>query len=325
MWEEDSTNQDRTYGLRNALRYIVAKQDDLPRALRKSELEPLIARATIYRTQLIDRVRSEMLQCKFERESFTKGFRVTYPASLLEAPMDVLRRVIAAMAQVARYGVRDNHIALYRLLGRKDDRVSEAIAARFIDPNTAGFNVLQVFFSFSRNMSPESSHYTFHMEAEAPRRSERFSAPSFLNVAASESNDGWHVGRSDDYPDIGLKFKTDKSYYVRGFLLNERAEIEKAVPPDKLKFWKNGLVRAAVFRNGQGTLPRFIAILIGHLDENGQEIIDSLPRFGIDISPDIKTETIHGIPDLSRPEAEWETLSYREASGAATEGLEMEE
>lgn len=271
------------------------KDGALPAALRKERVLRLAARGAIFRENLLYEVNALLDRCKIYREAFTGKLKVDCPASIVDAPIRILQCFIAGLSRI----YQSERIEQFTLHGSQEDMVSEYIIRQFVDPAVEKFNVLSLNF----RKIPTLHHDNFFLlvTPEAPRR--KYTNKLSLTIESDDTE--WKVLRceSDEISflpaTIKMLVRKDRGYYIRPLRATDTPAIKLVLPqPLKLQFL-NGLNRSRDY-------PRGLFTVLCHQDGE-EEIYDSLPQFGIDLSEDVKS-SCSGNFDLKKPNEEWTEL-----------------
>jgi hypothetical protein len=130
----------------------------------------------------------------------------------------------------------------------------------------------------------KSEYLTLLISPNEPRRSAYTILPLQFTSQTSEEWRNAIIDPKDEWwrPwKITISVKKDQNYYIRRLNKYELSAIEKLIPDEKKEVWRNGLMRAKYY-------PKALFPVVCHREE-GKEIVDALPRFGLDLSMDVRT------------------------------------
>lgn len=250
-----------------------------------------------FRTDVIGQVNHLLGLCSFARETFTGRLKVKCPPEVHKKPIRVLRHFIPALARV----FRSNKIDKFELYGIVADLVSASIVNILLDPKDLKFNIQGL--SFEKVEAKSSGAFTLLIAPDALRR--RLTEKRHRIVFGPEDADGWrHVICKEWMPPWTFKIsvKDDLGYYIRALNKKDMITHQKWIPEHSRIIFENGLWRAQKYAK---SLFPVLCHHKGHL-----EYKDALPRFGIDISSDVRTSCIgaYGDFDLGTGNAQWVEL-----------------
>ena len=305
-WFMDHTNFDPTYALRNAIRKVVANQDDLPAALRKDKILALSERGVAFRTMLLEEVNARLSECTFKRDPFTGTLIVEFWRSLQDAPDRVLQHFIPALVRVFKSG----KVQAFVFLGVGGDKASSRAVDRFRKQEYKLFNILGVSFRRINNLGEKK--WTFTLTPENPRRRLR---KAKVEVTVPEGpEDTWRLASFAFPPHwwmpwgIDVRVLKNHHYYFRHFSEQYDAHFIEKFGTSRMKTeMKRGIEWARGF-------PKILFPVLCHREESGQpnnEVVDSIPHFRINLNPDVQVMP-HGQFDLGGREQKWVELKMEE-------------
>jgi len=280
------------FALRNAIRHIVQKQDDLPVALQRNNILSLAILGSQFHERLLRGVNSLLNQCNFHREAFTGKVRVTFPAAILRAPSRVLRNFIPALA----HAFHSNSVERYVFRGSRTDLVSEDIVFQLLNPEVGQFTALAL--SFRKQLPTASGLLRLVVTPQRPPKVEIKPLPLSVDVQHGE----WKLLKLNEKNErlvptsIEISVLEDRNYYLRPLRTTDHPKLKLLMPIDIRIQFLNGLNRSKDY-------PRELFPLLCHL-EGEEEIIDALPSFKIDLSSTVKTRCARDF-DLWRSTEEW--------------------
>jgi hypothetical protein len=294
---DDPTNFVPTYALRNAIRHIVQHQAYLPWALRKPNLMVLASRGDRFRMDVVGRVNELLNLCSFARETFTGKLKVVCPPTVYQTPTRILRHFLPALARI----FKSNKVEKFALRGIRPDLVSSEIANNLLNPNVLTFNVQSL--SFRKIDIKVSRRLTLVITPEEPRQRTREKMTEPVQFG-SEADDGWRYVTYEEWLGpwaISISVQKDLGYYLRPLNAKDISSFEKWMPEHSRHHWNNGIQRAIYY-------PKSLLSILCHREgDNGREIRDALPRFGIDISFGVRTSCAgqYGEHDLATGTEQW--------------------
>jgi len=292
-WAEDPTNSDVTFAMRNAIRQIARTQSDLPLALRKETLLDLVGLGTRFRERLLDEVNGLIERCEFSRELFPGNMKVVCPLNSVKAPPRILRNFIAALVHI----FRSRKVEKYVFRGHEFDMVSDHVTWCFASKRVRKFNAMSLSF-LKLPTPPHTKTITFIITPEAPRRKSLDVFPLSMEAGHMEWKSlKWDSEAYVRFPStVEIFVREDRKYYIRS-LQNKDIGALKLLLSDGLKIrFENVLKRLQYY-------PRALVPVLCHR-EGENEIYDSLPSFGINISSDVKLVN-HAEFDSDKPTEEW--------------------
>jgi len=294
---EDATNVDKSFALRNAIRHLVQTQVNLPLALQKPNIIALSKTGNQQRKELSGDVTQLVARCTILGELFTSQVLIAVPKRYIyQSTPRILKRFLPALARIF-YSGRAEH---FDFQGTGLDLVSTPTVEKLLNANIAKFNAL--LLSFHKLFRPEESDsFVLLISPDEPRRD----CYSVLPLQIPDTADEWNSAVIDPKTvwwspwEITVSVQQDRGYYFRRLDKYELSALEKSIPEEGKSIWRNGLCRAQYY-------PKAMFPVLCHM-ENGKEIVDSLPRFGLDLSRDVRS-TCSGSYDLSKREREWTRL-----------------
>ena len=316
--------------MRTAIRYIVRNQNDLPVALQKQSLMPLIEKGRKYKTEHLDKVNSMLSRCTFERDTFTGGVKVQFPVSMIRG----LRRrravahFIPALARVFLSG----KVGPFNFLGVRADKASDTIVESFCDFKLSQqFNVFGLLFR--KVLRSGDKKYILYIAPELPRRIKWQNVSRIVPITVLPDQTTKWKKTTFEFPvqwhqpwKIEVTVKEDRGYYFR--------MIDQLFGVGLQDHFNFGTWDAALFLNSKKRsrfYPFPLLLVICHLEDNVEKM-DYLPRHGIKISQDVrvKLNTTFDLTQLDKEEyvdMEWdpELLKRREElmKGRNKKGVEI--
>jgi hypothetical protein len=296
---EDATNIDKSFALRNAIRHLVQTQGNLPLALQKSNIIALSKTGNQQRQELLNQVDQLVSRCTILQELFTGQVQVSVPKQYIyQSTPRILKRFVPALVRIFYSGRVEN----FDFRGTGFDLVNTLTIEKLLDSNIGKFDALSL--SFQKLGRPEETDsLVLLISPNEPRRN----SYSILPVQIPDTPDDWKSAVIDPKSvwwspwKITVSVQQDRGYYFRRLDKYELSSLEKSIEEDRKYIWSNGLCRAQYY-------PKAMFPVLCHV-ENGKEIVDSLPRFGLDLSGDVRS-TCSGSYDLSQREHEWIRLEF---------------
>jgi hypothetical protein len=317
-WFTDLTNFEPTHALRTAIRYIVRNQNDLPVALQKQSLMPLIEKGRKYKTEQLDKVNSMLSRCTFERDTFTGGIKVQFPVGMIRGlrRRQAVAHFIPALARVFLSG----KVEPFNFLGVRADKTSDTIVENFCDFKLSQqFNVFGLLFR--KVLRSGDKRYILYIAPELPRRIGWQNVSRIVPITVLPDQTTKWKRTTFEFPvqwhqpwKIRVTVKEDRGYYFR--MIDQVSGVGWLHDHFNFGHWD-----AALFLNSKKRgrfYPFPLLLVICHLEDNVEKI-DYLPRHGIKISQDVrvKLNTTFDLTQLDKEEyvdMEWdpELLKRRE-------------
>jgi hypothetical protein len=286
--------------MRNSIRTIVAHQDTLPLALRKPSILAVAAHGAIYRDRIIDEVNVLLASTEFHREKFTGKMKIVCPPKIRARASPLLRYYIGALSQ--RFEV--DEIGPVELVGKAKDTVHDSIVKAFRGSRMfRKFSIASMTFA-TVHLEP----LRFTVTPEDLRQIEPTKRIR-LKFPKTDDQDEWRsltiemdfVG-GPTYK-ISIRRNDRRKYYLGLFEPEYISTLEPQIlgkrDAEMGRRYKHGLYRSKDYPR------RRFPVIFHRYCKN--KVFDSLPAFGVDISPDVKTETSREF-DLSAPHEEWMRL-----------------
>jgi len=302
-WFNDSTNFEPTHAMRTAIRYIVRNQDDLPVALQKQSLMPLIEKGRKYKTEQLERVNSMLSRCTFERDTFTGGVRVQFPVSMIRGlRRPAVAHFIPALARVFFSG----KVEPFKFLGVRADKASDAVVEKFCDFKLPQqFNVFGLLFR--KVLRSGDKRYILYIAPEFPPRIKWQHVSRIVPITVLPDQTTKWKKTTFEFPvqwhqpwKIDVAVKEDRVYYFRIIDQLFREGVQDHSKFEKLGKWDAALVLNSKKRSRFYPFP--LLLVICHLEDNVEKL-DYLPRHGIQISQDVRAK-IHTTFDLTQLDKE---------------------
>jgi len=263
------------------VRHIIQSHQDLPLALQKASIIALTKTGDQVRTQVAKQVDDLLQACSISREEFTGQLKVTVSKRMVyDSSPRILKRFLPALARVYYSAGK---VDKFEFRGTGMDRVGTITIQKLLDPKITLINALSLSFR-KLDVGEDSESFSLFVSPEEPRRAAYTIQPLRLTETTTE---GWRnaiINPEDEWwrPwKITISVQEDRGYYIRRLNKYELSAIEKRIPEEKRYGWREGLVRARYY-------PKGLFPVVCHV-EDGAEVVDSLPRFGIDLSRDVKT------------------------------------
>jgi hypothetical protein len=168
-----------------------------------------------------------------------------------------------------------------------------------LNPNDLKFNIQSL--EFRKFEAKPSGVLTLLIAPEEPRRRRKPITQALL--FGPDKDNGWrHVICKDWMPPwtIEISIQEDRGYYLRPLNKKDIATYKNWIPERSRNLLQNGLFLAKYY--AKSLFP-----VLCHR-EGDLEVRDALPRFGIDISADVRTSCIgaYGDYDLGTRNEQWD-------------------
>lgn len=298
---DDPTNFDPTYAMRNAIRNIVANQNNLPVALCKDRLIQLSTIGREYREYLLKEVNGILRRCTFKRDTFTGSIQVKIPDDLYEQPHRVLRHFIPALTRI--FWARK--VREFAFLGIEGDISSKQVLTNFLNPKYKRFNVQGVMFD--KRTNKEQNEFSIVLYPEEPRR--RSKKPVVYLKVENQEGAEWKratfefpMNWRQPWP-LEVLVREDRNYYFRRLHPDDERFVGKFINRRQKMYYRHALKRSRFYC-------RELFPVLCHM-EGHREWVDSVPQFRIDIVPDVKTVS-YGVFDLKDSYSQWNEMQWEE-------------
>jgi hypothetical protein len=280
---------------------MVQNQDDLPLALQKDNILALAVRGNKFRELLLQKVNGILQKCTVQQDMFTGNLKIDFPISMLDEPERALQHVVPAWARIHHTGKAFK----FDFQGLGTDKVSPEVIDQLRDTNCSQFNIQSVSF---KKIKPIQLHRgLLFVTPETPRRTAANPAHLPLDLQPIDSHGELRFrvvveGHNSRKETMTILVHNDRAYYIRSLDNADFPVINKRVASHLKKYWNIGIHRAKGY-----PIARFSVLC--HM-EGQEEVIDALPHFRIDLSPDVKT-FCNGNYNLSRRD-EWREVKWIE-------------
>lgn len=299
--------------MRNAIRSMVANQEDLPLALRRDNILRIQQKGDAFRTDLCKRIDDMIGLCRISIELFNKIIKIEAPQHLYELPERIQRHFIPALIRIWREG----RVQPFRFNGTAEDSSSITFMKTWykLENTTGRFNVQGTEFIKRKHRRP--GWFELYIKPEIPRHGLRNHEIELKRMSPPDREwRDYYFEFPAEWPQmhkIKVSARGNYRFYFRHWQEGRQGDsrIIKTIKKDLRKSDR------ARWENVNSRIQDFPACLYAVLCHRGSlpnspkkkvEWIDAIPQFGVTVNPDVRAGT-DGTYDLGTPEPEWMELA----------------